>query len=108
MSVKSGPSICFNNSVKEDYFAGLLLRAIKQRDTNPPLREALTTRRSEYRLFRLRFSFLLFFLFLAFASFFPPHLHRNCNDVTEISKIRVQPSNIFRAGYLIFDIGARF
>lgn len=34
-SVKSGPSICFNNSVKEDYFLGLLLRAIKQGDGNP-------------------------------------------------------------------------
>lgn len=36
-SVKSGPYICFNNSVKEDYFLGLLRRTIKQRDRNPSL-----------------------------------------------------------------------
>ena len=42
--VKSGPSICFNNSVKEDYFLGLLLRAIKQGDGNPSLENGNNSR----------------------------------------------------------------
>ena len=74
VSVKSGPSICFNNSVKEDYFLGLLLPAIKQRGRNPSSRgkkrrDAMRDARANHQTSRLFLSSLHSFHSFSFLSF---------------------------------------